>query len=134
MEVDLDGEVGLVLAGDEAPVTTRRAGPEPWVALLPGLDPTPMGWTARDWYLGPHKPRVFDRSGNVGPTVWMDGRIVGGWAQRKDGEVVTQLLEDVGRERAAEVDQVAASTPGRARATSGSPRASPPRSTRPSAA
>jgi len=35
----------------------HRAG-EPWAALLPALDPTTMGWSERDWYvgleLGPH--------------------------------------------------------------------------------
>jgi hypothetical protein len=103
-EVDLDGEPGLVLAGDDEPV----ADPEPWVALLPGLDSTTMGWQARGWYLGDHKPHVFDTNGNAGPTVWADGRIVGGWAQRKDGEVVTRLLEDLGREQTAEVDAAAA--------------------------
>ena len=67
-----------------------------------------MGWQGRGWYLGPHGPRLFDRSGNAGPTVWVDGRIVGGWAQRPDGEVVHQLLEDVGREAAGAVDRAAA--------------------------
>ena len=42
--------------------------PKPWVALLPALDPTVMGWQARDWYLGPHAAALFDRSGNAGPT------------------------------------------------------------------
>ena len=104
VEVDLDGEPGLVLAEDEAPAPKAR----PWVALLPGLDPTPMGWKARDWYLGPHKARVFDTAGNVGPTVWVDGRIVGGWAQREDGRVVTKLLEPVPATRARQVDRAAA--------------------------
>ena len=55
-----------------------------------------MGWVARDWYLGPHGPTLFDRSGNPGPTVWVDGRVVGGWAQRgSDGRVVYRLLEKV---------------------------------------
>ncbi len=78
------------------------AGPsEPFAALLPALDPAPMGWQARDWYLGAHRERLFDYSGNIGPTVWWDGRIVGGWAQRKeDGEVVLALLEDVGADGA----------------------------------
>jgi hypothetical protein len=31
-----------------------------------------------------------------GPTVWWDGRVVGGWAQRRDGEIVFRLLEDIG--------------------------------------
>lgn len=69
---------------------------EPWAALLPGLDSTPMGWRDRDWYLGPHGPRLFDTAGNVGPTVWWNGRIVGGWAQRASGEIVVRLLEDAG--------------------------------------
>ena len=63
---------------------SRSAAPdEPWVALLPALDPAPMGWQERGWYLGEHRERLFDRSGNIGPTVWCDGRIVGGWAQRR---------------------------------------------------
>jgi hypothetical protein len=57
-----------------------------------------MGWRARDWYLGVHQAVLFDSNGNAGPTIWADGRIVGGWAMRADGEVVTRLLEDVGRE------------------------------------
>jgi len=92
VEVDLGAATGLVLPGDEAPVEPA----EPHVALLPALDPTVMGWTGRDWFLGPHAPALFDRSGNPGPTVWWDGRVVGGWAQRAGGEVVFRLLEDVG--------------------------------------
>ena len=72
--------------------------PEPSVALLPALDPTTMGWQSRDWYLGGHKAQLFDSNGNAGPTIWVDGRIVGGWAIRDGGEVVTGLLESVGRE------------------------------------
>jgi hypothetical protein len=103
-EVELDGgSRGLVLADDVEPVDE----PEPWVALLPALDPTAMGWTERDWYLGEHRAALFDRSGNIGPTVWCDGRIVGGWGQRVggvgDGEVVFRLLEDVGAEVSAAV-------------------------------
>jgi len=41
-------------------------------------------------------PLLFDTNGNAGPTVWYGGRIVGGWAQRRTGEVVFELLEDVG--------------------------------------
>jgi hypothetical protein len=95
LEVELqNGAAGFVLAGDGAPVPS----PKPAAALLPSLDPTTMGWTERDWYLGPHKPALFDRAGNAGPTVWWDGRIVGGWIQRKDGEIVWRLLEDIGTE------------------------------------
>ncbi|WAL63060.1 winged helix DNA-binding domain-containing protein [Amycolatopsis cynarae] len=92
-EVDLDGTPGIALPDDPGPVPAS----EPSAALLPALDPTPMGWLHRDWYLGDHQGALFDRTGNIGPTVWWDGRIVGGWAQRSDGEIVHRLLEDVGR-------------------------------------
>ncbi|MFI7870645.1 MULTISPECIES: winged helix DNA-binding domain-containing protein [Streptomyces] len=98
--VSLDGGTGYVVAGDAGPV----AGPgEPWAALLPALDPTAMGWQQRDWYLAPElRPALFDRSGNVGPTVWWNGRVIGGWAQRPDGEIVWRLLDTEGVGRDAE--------------------------------
>lgn len=80
----------------------------PWVALLPALDPTAMGWTDRDWYLGEYKPRLFDRSGNIGPTIWSDGKIVGGWAQLPSSDVVTELFEDIGKEQTKAVEKAAA--------------------------
>ena len=86
-----DGVAAFVLADDAGPVRSRRR----WVAFLPGLDPTTMGWKERDWYLGPHGPVLFDRNGNAGPTVWADGRVVGGWSQGPDGAVVFRLLEPV---------------------------------------
>lgn len=101
--VALDEGTGYVVGGDVEPV----AGPaQPWAALLPGLDPAAMGWRERDWYLAPElRPLLFDRSGNVGPTVWWDGRVVGGWAQRLDGEIVWRVLvpSGVGREAEAAI-------------------------------
>jgi hypothetical protein len=94
VEVDLDGVPGFVLPGDLEP----EPEPEPWAAFLPSLDPTVMGWKERDWYLGEHATTLFDRNGNAGPTVWWNGRVVGGWAGRKDSQVVFRLLEDVGAE------------------------------------
>ncbi|MCK2220765.1 winged helix DNA-binding domain-containing protein [Actinomadura sp. ATCC 31491] len=105
VEVELDEGPGLVLPGDLA----ETPEPESWAALLPALDPTPMGWQARDWYLpAGHRAALFDRNGNVGPTVWWDGRVVGGWAQRPDGEPVWRLLEDVGAEGRAAIEAEAA--------------------------
>ncbi len=98
VEVDLAGVTGLVLASDVEPVPAA----EPAVTLLPALDPTPMGWQGRGWFLGEYGPALFDRSGNIGPTIWYDGRIVGGWAQRPDGTVVHRLLEDLGTGPAAD--------------------------------
>jgi Winged helix DNA-binding domain len=102
-EVDLDGVAGFVLPDDVEPVPA----PEPWAALLPPLDPTPMGWARREWFLGEHGPALFDRNGNVGPTVWWDSRIVGGWAHRADGSIACRFLEDVGAEAVAAVHAAA---------------------------
>jgi len=103
VEVDLDGVKGLVLPQDVEPVGEQP----PWVALLPALDPTPMGWTQRQWYLGEYAAAVFDNNGNAGPTVWCDGRVVGGWAQLPSGEVAYRLLEDVGAEARSALDGAA---------------------------
>jgi hypothetical protein len=104
-EVDLgNGSIGLVLPGDDAPT---KPAVKPWLTFLPALDPTTMGWNERDWYLGDHGPTLSDRNGNAGPTIWADGRIVGGWAQRKDGEVVYRFLEDVGGEHEKRAEQEA---------------------------
>lgn len=91
VEVGLDDGVGYVLPDDLGRVTSTRR----WVALLPGLDPTVMGWKDRGWYLGEHGPALFDRNGNAGPTVWADGRVVGGWIQHPSGEIAVKLLERV---------------------------------------
>ena len=104
VEVDLDGRTGYLLPDDLEPTEPS----EPWAALLPSLDPTTMGWFERGWYLGPYKEQLFDTSGNAGPTLWWDGRIVGGWRQGEAGEVVLQMLEDVGAEGKRALEQEAA--------------------------
>jgi Winged helix DNA-binding domain len=98
--VAFDGAQGFVLADDVDRVET----PEPSAALLPTLDPTTMGWKERDWYLGPHGSTLFDNNGNAGPTVWWDGRVVGGWSQSRDGEIRYRLLEEVGADAEAAVE------------------------------
>ena len=104
VEVDLDGQTGYLLPDDLEPVDPV----EPWAALLPMLDPTTMGWYERGWYLGDHRPQLFDSNGNAGSTIWWDGRIVGGWRQTESGEVVVQLLDDIGAEGGRAVEQEAA--------------------------
>jgi Winged helix DNA-binding domain len=101
VEVRLDGgQAGYVLPGD----LEATPEPEPWVALLPVLDATTMGWKDRQWYLGPHRAALFDGAGNAGPTIWADGRIVGGWAQRPSGEIALRLLEPVDAGTAGMID------------------------------
>lgn len=92
VEVALDDGTGFVARNDEGTETES----EFWVALLPGLDPSVMGWKDRGWFLpDAHVAELFDRNGNAGPTAMANGRIVGGWSQTPDGEVVVELLEDV---------------------------------------
>jgi hypothetical protein len=94
VDVDLgDGATGYALADD---LETEPPMDGHWVAFLPALDPTIMGWRDRGWYLGSYQPVLFDRNGNAGPTIWLDGRVVGGWTQRRDGSLSYRLLEDVG--------------------------------------
>jgi hypothetical protein len=105
VEVDLDGgAIGYLLADDLEPSDP----PDPWVALLPALDATTMGSTDRDWYLGEYRAALFDTAGNAGPTIWVDGHIVGGWWQRDDGEIGVNVLEDVGAESRRAIDAEAA--------------------------
>ncbi|MFL6132626.1 MAG: winged helix DNA-binding domain-containing protein [Nocardioidaceae bacterium] len=100
--VDLDGGAGWVAPGDEEPVEPV----DPWVAVLPALDPTTMGWKQRDWYLPDCSADAFDTMGNAGPTIWVDGQVVGAWVQAPDGEIRTRFFADVPVDRRAEVDRL----------------------------
>ena len=92
VEVGLeDGSTGWLLPDDLEEV----ADPGSWVALLPAMDPTVMGWKGRGFYLGPHRDQLFDRNGNAGTTAWADGRIVGCWVQDADGVVEVRKLEKI---------------------------------------
>ena len=57
-----------------------------------------MCWTDRGPFLDPAiAAPLWDYSGNLAPTVWVDGRIVGGWACRRDGTVEVRVLDPAGR-------------------------------------
>ncbi len=102
--VELSGGEGIVLADDRDDLDDVEPA-APWVAVLPALDPTSMGWKQRDWYLDHETAsRVVDRYGNIGPTIWADGRIVGGWIQRPDGEIGIEITRDVAADRRAMID------------------------------
>ncbi len=101
----LDEGPGFVLPDDVDPV----APAPPSAMLLPGLDPSTMGWKQRAFHLAPDDAAMlFDRNGNGGPTAWVDGRIVGGWHQRADGEIALHLTADVGAQARAALEQRAA--------------------------
>jgi Winged helix DNA-binding domain len=98
VEVALDEGPGYLLPDDVEPAPPAP----PSAVLLPGLDPSTMGWKQRGFHLDPDDVALlFDRNGNGGPTAWVDGRIVGGWHQRADGEIAVHLTADVGAEASA---------------------------------
>ena len=101
--VELASGPGWLAADDEGTPTA-----EAWVALLPSLDPTTMGWKERSWYLPDAAADAFDRNGNAGPTIWVDGRVIGAWAQTGDGELVLHYFEAVAAARRRQVEARAA--------------------------
>ncbi len=92
VEVSLDRDrTGWLLPSDLEEVPD----PGSWVALLPVLDPTVMGWKDRTFVLGPHRDQLFDSNGNAGTTVLVNGRAVGCWVQDDAGVVAIRPLEAV---------------------------------------
>ena len=104
-DVDLHGHAGIALGSADDPDDHPTP---PVAALLPALDPTPMGWKHRDWFLGIDPQKIFDRAGNIGPTIWWDGEIIGSWAVARSGEIRTATLADRGAAAAEAVTQAAA--------------------------
>jgi hypothetical protein len=101
-EVDLHGRAGIDLVRPDCEPDPIMDIPSS-VTLLPALDPTPMGWKHRDWFFGIDHRAVFDRSGNIGPTIWLNGEIIGSWAATANG-VATTLLTDRGHDASLAVD------------------------------
>lgn len=104
VEVELEDSVEAGYVGSS--FDGADAGSEvPVVALLPGLDPTTMGWKQRNWYVDDDvSAGFFDRNGNAGPTVWVDGQVVGAWSQRPDGEIAVEVRDEVGGDALSLVD------------------------------
>jgi hypothetical protein len=117
-EVDLHGGAGIALATDDP---DDGATAQPSAALLPALDPTPMGWKQRDWFFGIPQHHVFDNRGNIGPTLWWDGEIIGSWAVTSEGQVRTAVLADRGAAARSAVQDVAARLEARLQGTAITP-------------
>jgi hypothetical protein len=103
VEVAIEGVQGThLMLVDDVQRLGSYASPRadaPHVFFLPGLDPYIMGYRDRSRFLDPaHRDKVFDRTGNAMPTVWVDGRVAGVWGQRADGSVVYGLFEEVGED------------------------------------
>lgn len=67
-EVDLHGQPGIILQSCGGDDDFFADSVNPTATLLPALDPTPMGWKDRDWFLAIDPGHIYDRAGNIGPT------------------------------------------------------------------
>ena len=67
-----------------------------------------MGWKRRDWLFGIPQHHVFDNRGNIGPTLWWDGEIIGSWAVTPAGQVRTAVLADRGATARSAIQDTAA--------------------------
>jgi len=104
VEVAIEGwGSGHLMLADDAERLRKFVTPDtPYAFFLPGLDPFIMGYKDRRRFLAAeHRAKVFDRAGNAVPTVWANGRVVGGWGQRKDGSVTYGLFGPVSDEERA---------------------------------
>lgn len=105
IEVDVEGRGLLGLASQTDAIAANEALDASLVWLLPTLDPLIMAYKDRSRFLDEaDRKLLFDRNGNAGPSIWAGGRVVGGWAQRKDGELVTKLFTDIGGEAEAALE------------------------------
>jgi hypothetical protein len=101
------GDAHLMLADDAERLRDFSAPDAPYVFMLPSLDPYIMGYSERCRFLAAeHRKKVFDRAGNAVPTVWVDGKVVGVWGQRKDGRVFYELFEPIGGAEALLIEEV----------------------------
>jgi hypothetical protein len=105
-EVNLHGQAGIALASSGDEFADHAAG-DPTATLLPALDPTPMGWKTRDWFLAIDPGHVFDRAGNIGPTLWWNGEVIGSWAITPEGDLPTKVIAERGAEARAATDRAA---------------------------
>lgn len=101
-EVDLHGEPGI----DLRDATGHAPHNPPVAALLPALDPTPMGWKHRRWFTATDPALLYDRAGNIGPTLWWNGEIVGAWSIGDQG-IRLAITVDHGRETSSALEDTA---------------------------
>lgn len=100
--VELEDRTPAWLAAGDA---DEVADPGRWLALLPSLDPSTMGWKRRGWYLPDAAAAAFDGNGNGGPTIWVDGQVAGAWAQAAGGEIRLHWFTSVPARRRAEAER-----------------------------
>ncbi len=62
------------------------------LTLLPRLDPYPMGYKERDRYIDEkYYGNIFDRSGNITSTIFLDGTAIGVWDMEDKPENIVKI-------------------------------------------
>jgi hypothetical protein len=85
----------MVHAADADELAWATFPQDPHVVLLPALDSLPMGYASRARMVADeHCPYVFDRSRNMPPCVFVNGRIAGVWDVAADSPAVFVHLFD----------------------------------------
>jgi hypothetical protein len=103
IQVDVEGETKYMFADDAETAASLEPPAEPIVWLLPYEDYLPKAFIKRDWYMGEdQRPMLFPQlrehywppdmstpvtkarkstnaSGEIRPTIWIDGEAVGRW-------------------------------------------------------
>ena len=89
-------EPHLMHAADVDELASAALLEQPLVAFVPWLDPLLMGYARKDRFVPDAvRPYVFDRAGNAGPCVLVNGRVVGVWdAKPEPGPEVRVYLHD----------------------------------------
>jgi hypothetical protein len=66
-----------------------------------------MGWRHRDWFTAVDPALIYDTAGNIRPTIWWDGELIGSWASTSSG-IRTAITTDRGQEAATAIEHAAA--------------------------
>ena len=105
VEVTLDEGPGWVAPGDEEPAERGRPVGGAAARARPDDDGLEAARTGTSPASAPTPSTAW---ATPGPTIWVDGEVVGGWVQAPDGEIRTRLFTDLPAARRAEVDRRAA--------------------------
>ncbi|MFX1277740.1 MAG: DNA glycosylase AlkZ-like family protein [Promethearchaeota archaeon] len=82
----------LIFHEDLNKMSNNKFNEKPLLTLLPLLDPYPMGYKDRERYIDSQNYHyIFDRSGNITSTIFMDGRAIGVWDTEEKPEKVLKI-------------------------------------------
>ncbi len=132
-EVKLDGKKHLIVSEDLEKSKALDIPKEPIINLLPYEDHFPKAFKERTWYLTselemvlfprnreyfwppemkpppPGPPKGINASGEIRPSIWVDGRIVGRWEIETDNDQVAvkhAVVEKVSKDLKERITQI----------------------------